>query len=319
MDDSSLATIPLFSDSEFYLPLKVAQQFKFPLSHHIIDGKFWGSIQDWLTGLVGNPTNAQKTWTKFQTAGVFAQLSTSGRQFFQPLPYTLPDGRTYQTDHGCEVLLYHLAQYVRSTKTRPQVAAVKAYLAESGVIVGDMIRDPEGMALKLLDVPDNASTRKEIKDVHRTLDSGYSYEEGKQWHAMREALKDANNRVRAARQQTELVAGHHWAALGLEDFRFAFGMTQDEWREINGMVDNISDYLSTVDLFVMTYLKETIADKMAECPPRTYSELYAMISSVTELPRIRRIFSKTAPERVLKTGPKPKQIKVDDNDSEARK
>ena len=312
MPDVSLATIPLFGDAEFYLPLKVADHFHFKLSYHLIDGKFWGSIQDWLVGLVGNPATVQKTWTKFLTSDAWIQLSTSGRQLTADLDYIASDGKTYQTAHGCEALLYHLALYVRSTKSRPQVAAVKAYLAESGVIVGEMVRDPEGTAIKLLALPDNPITRKEIRAVHQALDSGYSYDEGRQHLAAREGLTEANKRAREERGATGLLnTPSHWASLGLEDFRVAVGMTQEQWREANGAVKDISDHLSTLDLVALTYLKEAIADKIAVHRPTTYTELYDMISNIgTEVERVRRVYSRTLPKVALKDQPKPKQLKA---------
>lgn len=322
MPDQSLSTIPFFGDADFYVPLKTAEQFKFSLSYHIIDKKLWCSVQDWLVGLVGDESNARKIWTKFQNSDSFNQLSTSGRQLIRSLDYVAADGKTYQTDHGSESLLYHLTIYVRTTKKRPQVAAVKAFLAEAGVIVGDMIRDPEGMAVKLLQLPDTQTTRKDLREIRRATDNGYSFEEGRQRIAARTGLVDANKRVRQERASTGLVqTPGHWAALNLEDFHVSVGMTQDEWREANGMVEDINEHLSTLDLVTLTYVKETIADKLAQHCPQTYTELFDMISSVREeVVRIRRIYGPLMPRHILKDTPKAKQLSAceDTNDSSSR-
>jgi hypothetical protein len=142
------------------------------------------------------------------------------------------------------------------------------------------------------------------------LDDGYSYEEGKRWAIARAGLKEANKLERNVRGETGLVGGlTHWANLGLEDFRVAIGVTQAEWRKLNGMVEDISDHLSTLDLLALTYLKTAVADKIAAHRPTTYTELYDMISQIGEdVERIRRIYGpieqKTTLRRLAKPGQK---------------
>lgn len=310
----SLATIPLFGDAEFYLPLKVAQQFNFPLSHHIIDSRFWGSIQDWLTGMLGTIKAAQTALDNFMHSDAFRELSSSKRELIKDLEYIAADGKTYQTAHGSEFLLYVLVQQLRATKRRPQVAAVKAFLAESGVIVGDMIRDPEGAAIKLLNLPETITTRKELREIRRATDSGYSFEEGRQRIDAREGLKEANKHVQDTRNATGLVTVRgHWIALAEQDFLVAMGITQEQWREINGLVKDINEHLSTADLVTLTYLKETIADLLSKNNPQTYTELYEMIGQIAaDVQRVRRVYERITPKNALRPAPRREQRRLED-------
>src|SRR5688572_3461763 len=144
MADMSLIQQSLFDNTELYVPLKTAKEFGFSLQHHILDnGEFWGSVQDWLVGMVGSKPTAQQTWKKFQAEPDHFQLCTSGTQL---LSYAASDGKVYQTDHATERVLYALAQYVRDNKKRPQVAAIKAYLVDAGAFLGWMIRNPDKAA-----------------------------------------------------------------------------------------------------------------------------------------------------------------------------
>lgn len=106
---------PELSD-ERPLPLRVADQWQFPLAHHTDkEGKEWYAIQDWLRGLT-QQEDTRKIWAKMQT-----QMSTSSRR----LAYKASDGKTYERDFTDDKGLYLIAQHLRTTKDRPLLRKIK--------------------------------------------------------------------------------------------------------------------------------------------------------------------------------------------------
>lgn len=127
-------------DDQRPLPVIVAEMHKFPLQRHTtIQDDLVYAVQDWVAGLSGetDPTKVSEVWRKFkkQTRNSVTTLK---------MPYRARDGKTYQRDFVADETLYSFAAYTRATKDRPQIAKIKNFLAEAGVLM-DMIRqDKEG-------------------------------------------------------------------------------------------------------------------------------------------------------------------------------
>jgi hypothetical protein len=316
-DERQISTIPLFGDSEFYLPLKVAERFKFPLAHYIIDKKCVGHIQDWLTGLTGNSDKAEKTWGNFSRAYSKGdtELPQPPSAYIQELPYLARDGKTYPANFASEYLLYALANYLRSTKARPQIAAVKAFLTASGVIVGEMVRDPETVGIKLLKIPDNQTTRKALKEIRRGTDNDLSWEESKERIAARTSVTESHKHVSSVRDRFG-VSGRHYADLSNLDFRNGVLVDRDTWKQQHGIKGDALDHLSTVDLVSLAYAKEAAADRYERLKPKTYTEVVEITESLREeCERNHRILSRVLPNRFLRESPpKPEQKRLEDQD-----
>ncbi len=130
-----LPVIPDADDASLPLPLIVAQKWDFPLAHVQSDQGYLYAVQDWLRGLTGDK-DVRRLESQTQK-----QLSVSNRQ----LPYTATNGKTYQVDFTDDKGLYLIAQYLRSTKARPLLAAIKTYLSEAGAFVDLVRREPEAL------------------------------------------------------------------------------------------------------------------------------------------------------------------------------
>jgi hypothetical protein len=128
-----LPVIPNGDDVSLPLPLIVAQKWEFPLAHVKTDEGYFYAMQDWIRGLTSEK-DVRKLLAKLKT-----QVSTSSRQ----LPYIANNGKTYQVDFTDDKGLYLIAQYLRTTKARPMLAAIKTYLSESGAFVDLVRREPD--------------------------------------------------------------------------------------------------------------------------------------------------------------------------------
>ncbi|MEO8391502.1 MAG: hypothetical protein ABI700_00780 [Chloroflexota bacterium] len=115
-------------------PLIIAEVWSFPLQHYERDDGHLYAVQDWVGGLSSSTTvKASEAWRQMDQT----------RISITSLPYTAADGKTYQRDYTNQQGLYLIAQQLRSTKTRPALAAIKAYLAAAGVFVDDVRRNPD--------------------------------------------------------------------------------------------------------------------------------------------------------------------------------
>jgi hypothetical protein len=131
--NTNLPIIPSGDDVSLPLPLIVAQKWEFPLAHVKTDNDYFYAVQDWIRGLT-NEKDVTRILAKLKN-----QTSTSSR----PLPYTASDGKTYQRDFTDDKGLYLIAQYLRTTKARPMLAAIKTYLSEAGAFVDLVRREPD--------------------------------------------------------------------------------------------------------------------------------------------------------------------------------
>ncbi len=122
------------------LPLIVAEKWNFPLQHYQrfdVENGYLYALQDWAIGLVGE--KGKHAMRDFKLTEVGSRLVASNYK----LPYKATNGRTYQMDFCTDKTLYLFAQYVRVTDDREVLAAIRRYLAEAGVVVDELRREPE--------------------------------------------------------------------------------------------------------------------------------------------------------------------------------
>lgn len=125
-----------YDDTTTPLPLLVARQWGFPLQHHNVDETLYYSVQDWIMGIL-------EVDSQF-AAGVWRNASTmKATCIVQKLPYKATNGRTYQMDFVVDETLYLLVQYVRNMEKKPNLKAIKAYLAKAGAFADAVRINPD--------------------------------------------------------------------------------------------------------------------------------------------------------------------------------
>lgn len=117
------------------LPFIIAEMFGFSLqSHDTTDGVVY-SVLDWMIGIATTDNiKASKMWSNMQN-----QTSISTRS----LKYRASDGKEYDRDFTSDKGLYEIAAFMKATKTRPALKAIKEYLAEAGAFADLARREPE--------------------------------------------------------------------------------------------------------------------------------------------------------------------------------
>jgi hypothetical protein len=136
-----MSSLPMFPEhdsgsDDTPLPLLVAKKWNFSLAYHIVDGKYFYAIQDWIRGLLG-VDDIRKIWAKFKTQKSWVEMSTISRR----LLYKASDGKTYPREFIIDESLYLIAQYLRVTHARPVLQEIRQFLSKAGVFVDEMRRD----------------------------------------------------------------------------------------------------------------------------------------------------------------------------------
>lgn len=145
-----------YDHSDDPLPLLVAREWRFPLQVHVHKRAYFYAVQDWIAGLASvDAAKASKIWfdIKNQTSDSIGSLKSDGQtsssngqlNTITELPYLAADGKTYQRDFAADRDLYFIAQHMRTTKTRPALAAIKDFLARAGAFADFARRDPAAL------------------------------------------------------------------------------------------------------------------------------------------------------------------------------
>lgn len=150
MDSFQLDQIP--TDENTPLPLIVAKKWNFPLQYHQDNHeRYLYSIQDWIAGLT-ETSNPRRVWSDLKRQNTDIDMYDQTVH----LPYIAKDDKTYQMDFTDDKGLYLIAQYLRITKARPQLEAIKKYLAASGAFVDAVRLEPETVITSGAIDPDEA-------------------------------------------------------------------------------------------------------------------------------------------------------------------
>jgi hypothetical protein len=179
MFDSTSSLVPLSSDSDDRpLPERIAAQYEFPLAYKDHDdGRRYYSIQDWIAGIAQSP-QARSLWSRLKKRAQKAVDEDSTGQLFPwwkqlvQLPYRASNGKEYQMDHADAETLYRITQRMdANTGLRNEILA---YLAKSGVVIDEMIRDPRT-------AQDMAIISEHQKEYRKLRTEGFTHEEALQW------------------------------------------------------------------------------------------------------------------------------------------
>lgn len=143
-----MTQLTLFGDTETQrdmrpLPLIVADKWGFDLAYiEREDGSYIYSARDWFMGMGGSKqgySNARKLDWYISVLPVAVEIKRERRQY---------ETLDFCTENG----LYIVAQNMRETSKRPQMKAIKEYLADAGVRLGEYRRDTEKLVTDAIDV-----------------------------------------------------------------------------------------------------------------------------------------------------------------------
>lgn len=275
------------------LPLLVAEKWIFPLAYHeTIDGFFY-AIQDWITGLTGSERDKTKrVWNKLKT-----QRSISSRL----LPYVAKDGKTYQRDFTNDFGLYLITQYLRTTKDRPALTEIKKYLADAGVFVDEVRRDPES----------TSAAFGQSREYRKLLEEGFTPEEAQQWLDVRGKQKEGRLKITAIWSARGVSSRRDFADLTNQIHRVALGRTATRHKRELAVKDSPRNYVSAADNATLQITEFTSALLHEHRESIGKPELSEDIDDVRPIidaarPEIQNVFSKKP--RRLSTSEKPKLI-----------
>jgi hypothetical protein len=220
--------LPQFSDSpdpELPLPLYVARQWSFNLAYVDQNGNpssYLYALNDWIKGLTGTSQPSRLVNELFDST---EELKAA--ILLKKLPYKATNNKTYQVDFTNAEGLYRIAQELRSLKSRPQLDAIKHYLAAAGVLVDEIRRD-EDVAAELIE--DLEARHKRIR------------EQGK---------KKRINFVQTAKETHE-KGRPNYAAMTNAEYQVLFGAAKDELVKTLGLTAaqaaRFRDHISTLAL-----------------------------------------------------------------------
>jgi len=108
------------------LPLIVAGKWNFKLKFHLVEGEHFYAIEDWITGITSaSARKSQKMWANLKNKMMFIDV--------QKFPHIGPDDKVYQKNHTDEDGLKLIAQSLRVTRTRMELADIQTYLVNPSV------------------------------------------------------------------------------------------------------------------------------------------------------------------------------------------
>lgn len=215
--------IPLFPDSAFEddrpLPQIVADKWKFELAwiNRNDTGEMIYSARDWFIGLGGDKSG----WSQSQKSDWFKLLNQSKvevkRERRKPEQIIFVD----------EVGLYTIAQHINNGKTRPQLKAIRDFLAKAGVLADTIRRDPDAAQ----QIADESMTR------HNRI---------------RAQGKAKRNQLTETAQTTHVTHTPNYAALTNAEYQELFGAAKDELVRVLELTTTqaakFRDYLSDLAL-----------------------------------------------------------------------
>lgn len=219
------------SDKDLPLPLLVAKRWGFNLTYvKGIDGYLY-SIHDWIYG-VTQTSNVRAIWADFKRRANLSELLASTQQ----LPYTHPNGKTYQMDFTTDKGLYLITQHLRVTKSRLALDEIKQYLASAGVFVDEARLDPGSAAEELYD-----------REYRKLLAEGFSPDEAQEWLDVRFKSKKQRRIITGIWNVRGINKPKDFADLTNQIHRVALGMTATRHKRQLAVKDTPRNYISAAD------------------------------------------------------------------------
>lgn len=298
--------LSLLTDNDFYYPLYIARKYDKPLAHHIVGPVFWASVIDWITVFVGSRNKALEDWKKISIG-----ISNTPTEL-KDMGYIGRDGKTYPAIFASERLLYTIVQNMRSVEARPQVAELKQFLANSGIILSELARNPEQAAEIFRAIAEGRKVEFEslsaenLKKYRRLIASGFDPREADQWMQFDKLGLEAFNKIRSKWFKRDgdipkLVNATTKAVTG-----FTATELKGQW----DVTDTPRNYMSTVEKAALGWVENVSATIHDVNNSQGTSELLEDINHVASAIDMNKIDAYLKTERVKRPLPKPKQYKL---------
>ena len=208
-----------------------------------VDDKRLYCVRDWIYEISGSQNEQRAVpWSNLKAA-IAKKDGTKVFEIFKHLTVKTPGGMQ-STEFADAAGLYLITQYM-SNRTST-IRGVKQYLADCGVFVDEIRKDPHGGAEVIQAFANDKDYRKLIAD-------GFSPEEAQQWIINRQLGKDARKRLTAAWQQHGVTEGKDYAKLTNTVNEVALGDTATRQKRDMQLrpTASLRDYISAADLAML--------------------------------------------------------------------
>lgn len=151
--------------SNLPVPLRAAEHFGFPLQYH---GEMY-ALQDWVRGLTGEHNGNE-------LKGMMRRLKAevSFKNTSEKMPYKASDGKTYKRDFVDSRGLYQAVAYLRAKKDRPILKELKDFLADAGVFIEEVAKNPGKAAQRIEEIADRKIFTASARKSHVTHTPDYA-------------------------------------------------------------------------------------------------------------------------------------------------
>lgn len=245
------------------LPLVVAERWGFSLQYHEIGDEHWYAIQDWIAGLIPDD-DANKAWRNMKTQPVFS------KDTLKKMPYRASNGKTYKIDFATAKILYDVAQYLRLTKERHALAAIRSYLSEAGAFMDEARLNPEIAQARMME-----ARRQKMERLGK----------GDEWLAERlEGMVARDGIEQAVKLYIANPQRWHYAMITNTEYIELFGRDASTLRSQNGGVaprDGMTHYA----LSALRIAEYGIADMMKGRKEVTFNEALEIVAQITDIVR----------------------------------
>ena len=245
------------------LPLVVAQKWGFSLQCHELGDEHWYAVQDWISGLIQEKVSPE-LMREIRNNLHASQLHVT------KMPYRTSNGATHQRDFATAKTLYDVAQYLRLTKDRTALAAIRSYLSESGVFADEVRRNPE-------------LAEQQVAQLRR--DKMARLGKGEEWLAeriegmvARDAIEEAISLYISNPQRW------HYGKITNEEYVQMFGRDAKTLRQQNGGVSP-RDAMTQQGLALLRTAEYTISALLKERQRVSFDEAIAIVKHVIDLIR----------------------------------
>lgn len=247
-------------------PIKVSERWKFDLAYIDTDGNpdhYLYAAIDWYVALGGS----RASWHNFKNGLVIPDhklpsLTTDD--------YTASNGRTYQMDYVNEADLYTITIEMRAMESRPQLAEIRKYLADAGVLRGRLERHHEQTKETL--------TSADKRLLNAKVNQGYSQDEARKFLSVAKDGRVTRNQLTDALKDCVIGACNYPIATDTE-YKGLFNRTAKEISKATGL-KNARDGMTTEARGILIAAESTIARLLKDRETVTFSEALEIIRHV---------------------------------------
>jgi hypothetical protein len=196
----------------------------------------------------------------------------------QQLPYKASNDKTYQTDYTNDKGLYLVAQNLRATKARPQLSAIKEFLAQAGAFTDLVRRDPETVVRSGAINPDEAIDAAIAEYQRRGKDM--------RWINARISGKVKRKMFTAALAATIADMKNVYYALAINEiYEGLWGRTAEILQMQFGISkqQSLRDHQPTLALIYQGLAEEVAAHKLGDRQELEWDEAHEIVRDVAEL------------------------------------